>query len=145
MRSSFLYFYFYTVLHALAARRRATRHTSVPLLATFKKAIMSPTSPVLLGVPTELAVGFIAGVASRAVSTPLSVLTVRLQGTSCDESDDEEEGNPSNTSKKTKGYRSRGLHDVARDIYAEQGLSGFWAGKQHICAHMLCYSHANIA
>ena len=147
MRSSFLYFYFYTVLHALAARRRAARNASAPLLETLRKSITSPTSPVLLGVWTELAVGFIAGVASRAVSTPLSVLTVRLQSSSNDDGedsdDDEEVQKPMNSGSRTTKQRRPGLRDVAWDIYSEQGLSGFWAGKRHICAHILRSSYAN--
>ncbi|KAH9915881.1 mitochondrial carrier domain-containing protein [Fomitopsis serialis] len=123
--SNFLYFYFYTVLHALVARRRASRDSSVPLLATLKKAITSPTAPVLLGVPTELAVGWIAGIASRVVSTPLSVLTVRLQSSADDEDDSEEQ--PADSKEKKRAGRLS-LCDVARGIYAEQGVSGFWAG-----------------
>ncbi|KAH9833506.1 mitochondrial carrier [Rhodofomes roseus] len=123
--SNFLYFYFYTVLHALVARRRVSRD-STPLLATLQKAITSSTAPVLLGVPTELAVGFVAGVASRAVSTPLSVLTVRLQSSSDDSEDEDEEPVTVDGSEKRTGRL--GLHEVARGIYSEQGLAGFWAG-----------------
>ena len=146
MRCSFLYFYFYTVLHALAARRRATRNAPAPLSQTLRKAITSPTAPVLLGVPTELAVGFIAGVASRAVSTPLSVLTVRLQSSSNDDSDDDDEEvrKPAKKTDIATEKERPGLSDVARDIYSEQGLSGFWAGEPHtICAHILCRADAN--
>ncbi|KZT72453.1 mitochondrial carrier [Daedalea quercina L-15889] len=131
--SNFLYFYFYTVLHALAARRRASRESSTPLLATLRKAISSPTAPVLLGVPMELAVGFIAGVASRAVSTPLSVLTVHLQSgasndDSSDDGDSESTGKSSDLRENNSTGRRLGLHEVVRNIYTEQGLSGFWAG-----------------
>ncbi|KAI0733745.1 mitochondrial carrier [Fomitopsis betulina] len=126
--SNFLYFYFYSVLHALVTRRRAMRHASVPPLATLKKAILSQTAPVLLGVPTELAVGFIAGVTSRAVSTPLSVLTVRLQSILSNDSDDEEEASTIITLDNKREYRRPGLYNVACDVYAEHGLSGFWAG-----------------
>ena len=141
---SFLYFYFYTVLHALAARRRATRNAPVPLLETLRKAIVSPTAPKLLGVPTELAVGFVAGVASRAISTPLSVLTVRLQSSSSGDSDDEDEESKLFDNNVTIERQHPGLMEVARDIYKEQGLSGFWAGKQHICVQLLCGSHVNV-
>lgn len=143
MRHSFLYFYFYSVLHALVTRRRAMRHASVPPLATLKKAILSQTAPVLLGVPTELAVGFIAGVTSRAVSTPLSVLTVRLQSILSNDSDDEEEASTIITLDNKREYRRPGLYNVACDVYAEHGLSGFWAGRQHayICAYTLYISY----
>ncbi|PIL32765.1 transporter [Ganoderma sinense ZZ0214-1] len=136
--SNFLYFYFYTLLHALAARRRAA--SNAPLLQTVKRAITSPTRPVLLGAPTELAIGFIAGVASRAISTPLSVITVRLQ-TSDEEDGTESETEvltvPKATSVKT---RSSGFCEVLRSIYAEESLSGFWAGFRP--ALPLCISPA---
>ena len=140
-----MYFYFYTVLHALAARRRATRNAPVPLLETLRKAIVSPTAPKLLGVPTELAVGFIAGVASRAISTPLSVLTVRLQSNSSGDSDEEDEESKLFDDNRTASERKHpGLMEVARNIYKEQGMSGFWAGKQHICVQLPGDSHVNI-
>nr|VWO94119.1 Calcium dependent mitochondrial carrier protein [Ganoderma boninense] len=125
--SNFLYFYFYTLLHALAARRRAA--SSAPLLQTVKGAITSPTRPVLLGAPTELAVGFVAGVASRAISTPLSVITVRLQ-TSDDDEDNTESQTEVLTVPKTTAAKTRrpGFRAVLQSIYAEESLCGFWAG-----------------
>ncbi|KAH9925952.1 mitochondrial carrier [Epithele typhae] len=87
--SNFLYYYFYTLLHALVARRRMS--SDVSLLKAIKRALTSPTPPVLLGVPAELAVGFLAGVANRAVSTPLNVVTVRLQIASEDDDEDEQD------------------------------------------------------
>ncbi|KAI0800353.1 mitochondrial carrier domain-containing protein [Fomes fomentarius] len=123
--SNFLYFYFYTLLHAIVARRRNSHDTST--LNVLERALASPTKPVLLGVPTELAVGFAAGVASRAVSTPLSVVTVRMQ------TGDEDEDGPesasltgSNDARRT----SPSITEVIRSIYSEHGLSGFWAGFQ---------------
>ncbi|KAM5545018.1 hypothetical protein V8D89_001129 [Ganoderma adspersum] len=137
--SNFLYFYFYTLLHALAARRRAT--SNAPLLQTVKRAITSPTRPVLLGAPTELAIGFVAGVASRAISTPLSVITVRLQ-TSDDEEDDAESEVEVLTVPKPTSMKARrpGFHEVLRSIYTEESLSGFWAGFRP--AIPLCISPA---
>ncbi|CDO72618.1 hypothetical protein BN946_scf184985.g37 [Trametes cinnabarina] len=126
--SNFLYFYFYTLLHAVVARRRAG--TNAPLLTTLKRAIASPTAPVLLDVPTELAVGFLAGVASRAMSTPLSVVTVRLQTWENDEdadSSDDEENDPM-TSRSRPLKKSPQFSEVIQNIYANQGLSGSWAG-----------------
>ncbi|OSC98404.1 mitochondrial carrier [Trametes coccinea BRFM310] len=128
--SNFLYFYFYTLLHAIVARRRAAA-TNVPLLGTLKRALTSPTPPALLGVPTELAVGFFAGVASRAMSTPLSVVTVRLQtggdDNEADDSSDEDGGEEAMSPNSKKPSR---FSEVIHDIYSEQGLSGFWAGFQ---------------
>ncbi|KZT03946.1 mitochondrial carrier [Laetiporus sulphureus 93-53] len=131
--SNFLYFYFYTLLHAIVARRRA--HSSAPLLTALKRALTAPTPPVPLGISAELAVGFVAGVASRAVSTPLSVITIRLQ--SGDE-DDDEDSTAAATEHNESGKREAGvpspvktresLMDVVRSVYAEQGFRGFWAG-----------------
>lgn len=141
-----MYFYFYTVLHALAARRRA-HVPHVPFHTALRQALTLSTSPVLLGVPTELAVGFIAGVASRAISTPLGVLTVRLQS---GEDDSDETGNESeagDADEQSKAKRMRdGIMTVIRSIYAEQGIRGFWAGQYPFLrslapadpAHRLC-------
>ncbi|KAH9949234.1 mitochondrial carrier [Amylocystis lapponica] len=118
--SNFLYFYFYTLLHALVARQRA--QDSAPTLSIIRRAVMSPTAPVLLPVPAELAVGFIAGVASRAVSTPLSVITVHLQ------SDDDDDSQDGESSKSNHAQAPAGLAGVVRSIYATRGLGGFWAG-----------------
>ncbi|TBU38829.1 mitochondrial carrier [Dichomitus squalens] len=118
--SNFLYFYFYTLLHALAVRRRGS--SKEPLLHTLKLALTSPTRPVLLGPPTELAIGFVAGVASRAVSTPLSVITVRLQ------TSDEDDGASDESAKRTWEDRRPGFTEVVRNIYADEGLPGFWTG-----------------
>ncbi len=88
----------------------------------------------MLGVPTELAVGFVAGVASRAVSTPLSVVTIRLQ---TEGDDDEEESQSATASDKAspppafeRRTAAQGFFDVVRRIYAQEGLAGFWAGKR---------------
>ncbi|CCM02954.1 uncharacterized protein FIBRA_05069 [Fibroporia radiculosa] len=90
--------------------------------ATLRKALISPTAPSLLGGPTELAIGFIAGVASRAISTPLSVVTVRLQSSG----DDDDAILADSKVKQQK--RTWSATDVIRDVYQEQGLGGFWAG-----------------
>ena len=126
---SFLYFYFYTLLHALVARKRVSSDTS--LLKVLKEALKAPTKPVLLGVPTELAVGFIAGAASRAVSTPLSVVTVRMQtgGDDDDSEDDTRNGSPSRTTKAAS--TSPSFTQAVRTIYSDDGLAGFWAGASH--------------
>ncbi|KAI0764362.1 mitochondrial carrier domain-containing protein [Trametes elegans] len=126
--SKFLYFYFYTLLHAIAARRRAASDT--PLWQAMKRALTSPTPPILLSVTTELAVGFVSGVASRAVSTPLSVVTVRMQTANEDTDDENIDDERSDTEKKAKPRieSSPSASEVIRKIYAEHGLSGFWAG-----------------
>ncbi|OBZ69843.1 Peroxisomal adenine nucleotide transporter 1 [Grifola frondosa] len=100
--------------------------TSTPFCTHWPRADVPP-----LSIPTELVVGFVAGVASRAVSTPLSVVTVRLQAgeDDCDDSEDEETlGTIELTEKSSKPARMSGLMSVTRSIYAEEGLRGFWAG-----------------
>jgi len=61
--------------------------------------------------------GFIAGVASRVISTPLNIVTLRLQT----EREDEEKIGSDSTNIK-------GVSDVVKLIYKEQGLGGFWRG-----------------
>ncbi|PPQ92429.1 hypothetical protein CVT25_008650 [Psilocybe cyanescens] len=65
----------------------------------------------------ELILGFIAGVASRVVSTPLNIVTLKLQT----EREDVEESVES---------RSMGMTDIIKSIYKDQGLVGFWRGFQ---------------
>ena len=131
---SFLYFYFYTLLHALAARRRAAFHA--PLLQTIKRAVTSPTRPVLLGAPTELAIGFVAGVASCAISTPLSVITVRLQTSGDDGDGNGVDPQPSIGPETGATKKQRpGFCEVLRNIHAEESLYGFWAGPYRTYAH----------
>ena len=98
----------------------------MPLLQTVKLALTSPTRPVLLGPPTELAIGFVAGVASRAVSTPLSVITVRLQTSD----DDEDRSDDAKRDPVAADVRRSGFTEVVRSIYADEGLAGFWAGAR---------------
>jgi solute carrier family 25 (peroxisomal adenine nucleotide transporter), member 17 len=77
----------------------------------------------------ELGLGFVAGLASKLISTPLSVITVRLQT----EREDVEEGG-GETSKNSVDFpddemrKVGGVRDVIRRIYEENGLVGFWRG-----------------
>lgn len=85
--------------------------------------------PVMLTVPEELGIGFLAGVASRAISTPLNVITVRLQTET--EGEDEQgemnatKGDPEEVNRK---QQPRGVLSTIRTIYEQEGLRGFWAG-----------------
>ncbi|KAH9856752.1 mitochondrial carrier domain-containing protein [Lenzites betulinus] len=126
--SNFLYFYFYALLHALAARRKAGSRDS--LIQSVRAAVTNSTRPTLLSVPTELAVGFVAGVASRAVSTPLSLVTVRMQ-TDNDEGDSDSEDEVTAATEDTRPQnRSPSFVNTVQRICAEDGLAGFWAGFQ---------------
>ncbi|CAL1712027.1 unnamed protein product [Somion occarium] len=111
--SSFLYFYFYSFLRAILVRRKAR------FLLPSGKA-RNPAR-ILLSAPEEIGVGFLAGVASRSIITPLNVITVRLQ-TVHDDSDDEENNAEIPTPQEP------GPVDVTREIYSEDGLQGFWKG-----------------
>ncbi|OSX61684.1 hypothetical protein POSPLADRAFT_1145290 [Postia placenta MAD-698-R-SB12] len=127
--SNFLYFYFDTVLHALATRRHARHNT--PVIAALRQALTAPTRSVLLSVPTEIVIGFLAGVASRAISTPLSVLTVQLQTSNNEDAQLEEREVQlahSDTVQEKATRKAGRLVELAKEIYAEHGLPGFWAG-----------------
>lgn len=106
--SNFFYFYFYSFL------RRKYSTFSMRGDETKLKAGAVATLTVL----EELALGFVAGVASRAISTPLNLVTVRLQAER-DESESE------------KGHETRqdgGVVGTMNTIYREHGLAGFWRG-----------------
>lgn len=82
--------------------------------------------------PTELAVGFLAGVASRAISTPLSVLTVQLQTSNNEDAQPEEREaqlEHSDASQEKATRKAGRLVELAKEIYTEHGLPGFWAGS----------------
>ena len=85
---------------------------------------------MLLSVVEELGIGFLAGVTSRAISTPLSVITVRLQteaeGRNANEELDPEKGDSEDASLRRE---PKGVLAATKRIYNEQGLKGFWGGK----------------
>lgn len=87
-------------------------------------------APVLLSVSEELGIGFLAGVASRAVSTPLSVITVRLQTESEDEETEEEAQVKDNVGNDIGERKERGVGAAVQRVYAEDGLKGFWSGTK---------------
>ncbi|KAH8115270.1 mitochondrial carrier [Phellopilus nigrolimitatus] len=104
--SNFFYFYAYSFLRALGSKRRAARTDA-----------RSATSNALSALE-ELGAGFLAGVASRAVSAPLSLITVRLQS----------EREAPTSSKDDSRAAAASAARVVRHIYAEGGLSAFWRG-----------------
>lgn len=63
-----------------------------------------------------------AGLASRLISTPFSVVTIRLQTER--EDADEEEG----SGRQVDGEKERGVTAAIGRIYDEEGLLGFWRG-----------------
>ena len=68
--------------------------------------------------------------ASRFISSPLSIITVRLQ-TEREGNDDElwevEDGEGEKVNNGTAA--DKGLYGTAKSIYAEEGLAGFWKGR----------------
>jgi len=113
--SNFLYYYFYSFLRSLLTRRRF-----LSLLATSKIPILS--------VPAELGLGFAAGLASKLISTPLSVVTVKLQ---TEREDAEEKEVVGNRDEFSDGEMRKvgGVKDLIGQIYEEDGLVGFWRGS----------------
>ncbi|KAG5351711.1 hypothetical protein C0989_005154 [Termitomyces sp. Mn162] len=110
--SSFLYFYVYSFLRSLATKR----------LVPFRSSSRAGISPIHKpSMAEELVLGFIAGVLSRAVSTPLSMISLRLRAeeTADKDSYEENEARPPRNS----------VVGAARSIYKEHGLIGFWRGQ----------------
>ncbi|KLO10894.1 mitochondrial carrier [Schizopora paradoxa] len=93
--SNFFYFYAYSLLRKLVIREKGLPPT---------KAILRPSE--------EIGIGFAAGVISRAISTPLSLVTVHLQ-TEKQNGDSEEDAT---------------FSSVVKQIYEDHGLRGFWKG-----------------
>ncbi|KAJ3864549.1 mitochondrial carrier domain-containing protein [Lentinula novae-zelandiae] len=114
--SNFFYFYIYSLLRKILIRRVAGSQSSIasPLKST------KPLPSIKLAIWQDLALGFMSGVASRVVSMPLSIITLRLQTGRHDDSDEsgivdqEENGNA--------------MIQTVKKIYEEQGFSGFWRG-----------------
>ncbi|KAJ3737699.1 mitochondrial carrier domain-containing protein [Lentinula guzmanii] len=114
--SNFFYFYIYSFLRKLLVKRLTRSQlnsTSLP------RSISSKSLPsIKLAVWQDLALGFLSGVASRVVSMPLSIITLRLQIGRHDS-----EGHNS----KREGHHNAVVQAV-KEIYEEEGLSGFWRG-----------------
>ncbi|KAJ8076775.1 hypothetical protein AAF712_000395 [Marasmius tenuissimus] len=105
--ANFFYFYFYSFLRDSWQKRHANNGG-----ANLKKLLPK------LSILEELFLGFLAGVASRAISTPLSLVTLRLQTERSN--DNGENGSEENS--------NSGVSAVVKKIYEEEGLAGFWKG-----------------
>ncbi|KAI0821168.1 mitochondrial carrier domain-containing protein [Irpex lacteus] len=117
--ANFLYFYFYSFLRGILARRKSP-----------PPRVKGKAAPVLLSAAEELGIGFLAGLASRAISQPLSVITVRLQTEGEDDSSESgsDKGSVYDDSETEAHATSAGVTGTVKKIYAEQGLEGFWGG-----------------
>ncbi|KAL5521389.1 hypothetical protein ACEPAG_9315 [Sanghuangporus baumii] len=116
--SSFFYFYAYSFLRNKVFKR--DRDSSY-------KTTKQSGSATLVALE-EITIGFLAGIASRAVSTPLSLITVRLQSEQRQLLDSEAEGGDPEKGGDEYGHPSRSIVSVVKRIYAEGGLRGFWRG-----------------
>ena len=127
--SNFLFFYMHAALSALAARR-------LRQIASHDKGALESVVMKLSG-GKELIIGVLAGVASRGVTTPLSVITVRKQTASKVVSKPEHPGASETAVEDEDNYDSDWASDssvaIARDIYAEMGITGFWRGYSSAC------------
>ncbi|KIK60998.1 hypothetical protein GYMLUDRAFT_166757 [Collybiopsis luxurians FD-317 M1] len=110
--SNFFYFYIYSFLRKLLIRQLTGSRASTP---SSIKTSGKPVPSVKLTVWQDLALGFLSGVASRAVSMPLSIITLRFQTGRHDEDEKDADGN-------------NRILEAVKKIYKEQGLSGFWRG-----------------
>lgn len=113
MTSNFIYFYIYSYLRATLIRRRDNSPGDKAQLAA------------MLSVPEELLIGFLSGVASKGLTTPLSVITVQLQ------SEDDDEVPPDSHRKNDLSSHptpSNAVMRVVYRIYSDSGLGGFWKG-----------------
>ena len=113
MHLSFFYFLFYTFIRGLVAKRKAR----LSLLDGKKKS----AATILLSAPEEIGIGFLAGVASRVIISPLSIITVRLQTANRDNEEEGKEETP-------QQYKENSFSSMAKEIYNERGLQGFWKG-----------------
>ena len=109
--SSYLYFYAYTLMRTIVLRRAAS-----------SKPARVPT----LSMVQELLLGYFAGVTSKMIASPLSVVTVRLQ--TARENDDEE----------LPGSTVKDVAATVQSIYEDEGWKGFWKGTNHV-VHLPLY------
>jgi hypothetical protein len=137
--SNFLFFYMHAALSALATRR-------LRQIASHDKGAVDSVVMKLSG-GKELLIGVLAGVASRGITTPLSVITVRKQTASKVASKPEHPGANETAVEDEDDYDSDWASDssvaIARDIYAEMGISGFWRGYSSACLLVGCLTFPN--
>ncbi|KAG2122345.1 mitochondrial carrier domain-containing protein [Suillus clintonianus] len=95
--SSFLYYYIYSFLREYVVRGNGKSRAA------------------MLSLPQELAIGYLSGIASRSITTPLNLVTVRLQTARV------------NDDSSAQGGTSR-FTAICQQIFEEEGLRGFWKG-----------------
>ncbi|BGP36758.1 hypothetical protein JCM10450v2_000650 [Rhodotorula kratochvilovae] len=134
--SQFLYFFAYSALRDRFQARKAAR--APPIQAKGKGKGKSAAPPVLSAVE-ELAIGCVAGIVAKGVCSPLSMITVRAQTSSeprqdvvgGKEGDKRAVEDASDDDDDKGGYgRAPSALAIAKEIYREQGIAGFWSGFQ---------------
>jgi len=111
--SNFIYFYAYSLLRARLLDRKISKSLRRGALPSRPPVQSQHDTPVLLSTGDELLTGFLAGVISRLASTPMNIVTIRLQVERHAEDDDEHHST---------------ILSVMRSIYREEGIAGFWKG-----------------
>ncbi|KAF1313347.1 hypothetical protein FI667_g17453, partial [Globisporangium splendens] len=107
--SNFAYFYWFSFL-----KQAAERHTAKPI-----------------GTGMSLAVGSLAGALNMTMTLPLEMINTRAQILSSDDEDSEGEApsvDTKDTTKNASPAHHKGMWEIAREIYAEDGLVSFWKG-----------------
>ncbi|WPH03200.1 Hypothetical protein R9X50_00607600 [Acrodontium crateriforme] len=102
LTDSFLFFLAYTFVRNYQLKKAGTKNLSV-----FR----------------ELSVGVVAGTISKLVTTPIQNIVTRQQTAALVAA-----RHPSST---PEDGDKKGIADIARQIYAERGLVGFWAGYNY--------------
>ncbi|TNY18992.1 mitochondrial carrier domain-containing protein [Rhodotorula diobovata] len=132
--SQFLYFFVYSALRDRFQARKASR---APPTAVGQGKAKGAKPPVLSAVE-ELAIGCLAGVVAKGAVSPLSMITVRAQTSSEPRQEvvggkegDKRTVEDSDSDDDEGGYgRAPSALALAKEIYEEQGIAGFWSGFQ---------------
>ncbi|KAF9140753.1 hypothetical protein BGX30_006060 [Mortierella sp. GBA39] len=107
LTSNFVYFYVY-----MALRQRKEHMRSSGQLSTFQ----------------ELFLGAEAGVISRFFTAPIHVVTTRQQVMGKDLSQQQQQQQPQGYPGTTGKAQKVSARSIIREIYAQDGITGFWAG-----------------
>jgi adenine nucleotide transporter 17 len=147
--SQFLYFYLFAALMKFFNKQvnKAIKNGNVGTTATSGVALAAGKAAIQISAGKELFIGSIAGIISRGVTTPLSTITVRKQtaaktkavqpsnnSTSSVEKGISSKDDEDDDSEEDEDYAADSSIAIARDIYQEHGLRGFWRGYQSACA-----------
>lgn len=127
--SNFLYFYAYQALHTVLSNRKR-QAAGESKSATPKKALFSPFE--------ELAIGTLAGILSRAVTTPISVVTVRKQTAQKKPSPEEAQKRRRRSSDAGDvEFGSATSFEIVRDIWDHDGPTACVASRASLTSQLL--------